>query len=75
MLTVSRVVITWTNPEADVELHVFEPDGQHCYSFANTTTNGGRLSQDCKGYGPEEYLIEKAGIFDGCFKVLFFSKG
>lgn len=54
------MVTRWANPEADVELHVFEPCGSHCYSMTNTTPNGGVLSCDCVGFGPEEYWIKRA---------------
>src|SRR4051812_38355824 len=53
-----RVTISWCNSEADVELHVYEPNGEHCYSFNNCTSNDGRLSLDCNGYGPEEYFLK-----------------
>eukprot|EP01126_Amoeba_proteus_P010983 TRINITY_DN14359_c0_g1_i7.p1 TRINITY_DN14359_c0_g1~~TRINITY_DN14359_c0_g1_i7.p1 ORF type:complete len:233 (-),score=43.95 TRINITY_DN14359_c0_g1_i7:124-822(-) len=68
-----RIVTKWANGEADVELHVCEPDGQKCYSMSNTTPNGGFLSCDCVGFGPEEYWIRKAvpGQYD--IKVKLFS--
>lgn len=48
---------------------MIEPDGQRCYSFCNKTTNGGRLSEDCCGYGPEEYFLPRADILDGVSTV------
>lgn len=35
-----RVVLTWDLDMTDVELHVIEPDGEHCHSFYNHTRNG-----------------------------------
>jgi len=35
-----RIVLTWDADMIDMELHVFEPDGQHCHSFHNHTKNG-----------------------------------
>lgn len=55
-----RVTIQWDNLEADVELHVYEPNEQHCYSMNKITTNGGVLSFDGIKNGPLEYTIRSA---------------
>jgi len=72
-----RVVLSWDTDMVDLELHVVEPDGQHCHSFHNHTTNGGLLSKDMGGgLGPESYLIRNAP--PGSYKItvkLFASKG
>eukprot|EP01125_Pyxidicula_operculata_P003671 TRINITY_DN1487_c2_g1_i2.p2 TRINITY_DN1487_c2_g1~~TRINITY_DN1487_c2_g1_i2.p2 ORF type:complete len:1435 (-),score=386.19 TRINITY_DN1487_c2_g1_i2:4641-8945(-) len=54
-----RVVLQW-HDNVDVELHVVQPSGERCYSFHNTTVEGGLISTDCTGFGPEEFIIRRA---------------
>jgi len=69
-----RIVLTWDADIIDLELHVFEPYGQHCHSFHNHTTNGGMLSKDMGGgLGPECYLIRNAPKGDYIVKVKLFA--
>lgn len=45
----------------DVDMHVFEPTGEHAYYQHNLTQMGGLVSRDfTQGYGPEEYVLKKA---------------
>jgi len=69
-----RIVCRWNDEQADVELHVLEPNGEKCFSLNNTTSNGGILSCDCVGLGPEEYMIRRAppGLYT--IKVKLFSR-
>jgi len=72
-----RITLSWDADMIDMELHVIEPDGQHCHSFHNHTLNGGIMSKDMTGgLGPESYLIKNA--IPGEYKVsvrLFATKG
>eukprot|EP01126_Amoeba_proteus_P001804 TRINITY_DN10551_c0_g1_i2.p1 TRINITY_DN10551_c0_g1~~TRINITY_DN10551_c0_g1_i2.p1 ORF type:complete len:195 (+),score=44.42 TRINITY_DN10551_c0_g1_i2:108-692(+) len=72
-----RIVLTWDMDMTDLELHVTEPNGEHCHSFYNHTINGGMLTKDMGcGLGPEVYLIRKA--IPGDYRVevkLFSSRG
>ena len=48
------VQLDWDN-EPDVDLHVFEPNGNHVY-YARRLGNVGLLDRDdVNGYGPEHY--------------------
>jgi hypothetical protein len=53
--------MSWDLDLTDVDLHVFEPDGEHAYYGHNRTTGGGLVSRDFReGYGPEEYVRRRA---------------
>eukprot|EP01124_Arcella_intermedia_P006117 TRINITY_DN13586_c0_g2_i3.p1 TRINITY_DN13586_c0_g2~~TRINITY_DN13586_c0_g2_i3.p1 ORF type:complete len:152 (+),score=36.90 TRINITY_DN13586_c0_g2_i3:176-631(+) len=68
-----RICMIWNDGTADVELHVIAPDGEKCYAMHNITKNGGILSSDCLGYGPEVFMIRtaKTGVYK-VFAKLFF---
>jgi len=68
-----RVSIVWDNGQANVELHIFEPNGQLCYTM-NNKTSGGLMSTDCIGYGPVVYAIRKAEKGTYMVKVKLFSR-
>lgn len=52
-----RVVLTWSNNDTDVDLHVFTPDGEECFYGHRRTKQLGKLSNDItQGYGPEEFM-------------------
>ncbi len=56
-----RISLSWDADLTDVDLHVFEPTGEHAYYSHNRTRMGGLVSRDFTGgYGPEEYLVKKA---------------
>ncbi len=56
-----RISLSWDLDLTDVDLHVFEPTGEHAYYGHNTTSMGGLVSRDFRdGYGPEEYVLRKA---------------
>jgi myo-inositol-hexaphosphate 3-phosphohydrolase len=56
-----RIVIEWTNDDADIDLWVIEPNGEKVYYSNKTSTSGGQISNDMTdGYGPEEYAIRRA---------------
>lgn len=55
-----QISVRW-NSNADVDLHVEEPNGEKCNYTHATTRNGGRLLNDnTTGYGPEEYQAVQA---------------
>jgi len=68
-----RIAISWDHPQANIELHVHEPNGKICYSMNNITPSGGILSADCNGYGPVIYSLRKAEIGIYNIKVKLFS--
>jgi tetratricopeptide (TPR) repeat protein len=53
------LVLTWDDPEADVDLHVHENNGQdHVWYRERESSNGGLLYYDITdGYGPEIYVL------------------
>ncbi|HWO18218.1 MAG TPA: VIT domain-containing protein [Kofleriaceae bacterium] len=56
-----RISLSWDLDLTDVDLHVFEPLGEHAYYGHNRTDMGGLVSRDFReGYGPEEYVLRKA---------------
>jgi Ca-activated chloride channel homolog len=56
-----RISLSWDLDLTDVDLHVFEPTGEHAYYAQNRTSMGGLVSRDFRdGYGPEEYVLRKA---------------
>ncbi|MDQ7826838.1 MAG: VIT domain-containing protein [Candidatus Eremiobacteraeota bacterium] len=56
-----RISMSWDADLTDVDLHVFEPGGDHAYYGHNLTDSGGLVSRDFReGYGPEEYVLKAA---------------
>lgn len=56
-----RISMSWDADLTDVDLHVFEPTGEHAYYGHNQTQIGGLVSRDfTQGYGPEEYVLRRA---------------
>ena len=56
-----RISLSWDADLTDVDLHVFEPSGEHAYYGHKQTEMGGLVSRDfTQGYGPEEYVIKRA---------------
>lgn len=63
-----RISMSWDADLTDVDLHVFEPTGEHAYYAHNLTTTGGLVSRDfTQGYGPEEYVLRKS--VPGTYKI------
>lgn len=62
-----RISMGWDADMTDVDLHVYEPTGEHaCYSHRETAI-GGLVSRDFRdGYGPEEYVLRRAraGVYE-----------
>lgn len=61
MPTDVRITIDWNHNETDIDLWVYDPDGEKA-SYQNTKTKiGGRMSRDLtQGYGPEEFMLKNA---------------
>lgn len=61
------VIIEWSTDNSDVDLHVFEPNGEECFYAHPSTSSGGKLTQDVtRGFGPEMYMIRdaaKSGLY------------
>lgn len=60
-----EVTLTWNTPTADLDLHIWNPHGEHCY-YGNMTTSDGFLNfDDTEGYGPEVFTSSDAtnGIY------------
>ena len=56
-----RLVIEWTNDDADIDLWVIEPNGERVYYSNKLSAAGGTISNDMTdGYGPEEYVMRRA---------------
>jgi hypothetical protein len=63
-----RIVIEWTNDDADIDLWVIEPTGEKTYYGNQTSMAGGTITNDMtNGYGPEEYVMRRA--IDGKYQV------
>ncbi|WP_231736361.1 hypothetical protein, partial [Sphingopyxis sp. HIX] len=63
-----RLVIEWTNDDADIDLWVIEPNGERVFYSNRLSAAGGTISNDMTaGYGPEEYVVRAAR--SGDYKV------
>ena len=68
-----RISMAWDLDLTDVDLHVFEPNGEHAYYGQNQTSGGGLVSRDFRqGYGPEEYVRRKAAAGDYIVKAHYY---
>lgn len=55
---VLRVLAAWDDNQAEVDLHIITPDGQHAYWSHPVLTNGGGLDVDSvDGPGPEMFTM------------------
>ena len=53
-----RVLAAWDDNQAEVDLHIITPDGQHAYWAHPTLTNGGGLDVgSVDGSGPEMFTM------------------
>ena len=68
-----RISMSWDADLTDVDLHVFEPTGEHAYYGHNRTAIGGLVSRDfTQGYGPEEYVLRRAQPGDYTIKTHYY---
>lgn len=71
-----RVSLSWDADLTDVDLHLFEPTGEHASYDHQRTRMGGLVSRDVtRGYGPEEYLVRRALPGDYTVKVHYYGSG
>lgn len=57
-----RIVMDWNVDDADIDLWVTEPSGEKASYSNQLTRSGGQVSNDMTdGYGPEQYLLKRAG--------------
>jgi len=57
-----EVVLWWNTPTADIDLHAWNPAGEHCY-YGNLSISDGFLDiDDLEGYGPETFAVETANV-------------
>ena len=69
-----RVVINWDTDISDMDLHVYDPYGGHCYFGHRLTRIGGHLSHDfTRGFGPEEFMTRQAVKGEYKVKAHYFS--
>eukprot|EP01090_Pellita_catalonica_P021160 TRINITY_DN7847_c0_g1_i1.p1 TRINITY_DN7847_c0_g1~~TRINITY_DN7847_c0_g1_i1.p1 ORF type:complete len:515 (-),score=100.90 TRINITY_DN7847_c0_g1_i1:23-1423(-) len=55
--------MAWDTDHTDIDLHVFEPCGEHIYFANKVSSKGGSLSRDfTQGYGPEVYTIKEGEL-------------
>ena len=63
-----RISMSWDADLTDIDLHVFEPTGEHANYAHQLTGIGGLVSRDFRqGYGPEEYVLRRA--VPGTYKI------
>mgnify|MGYP000611991595 CR=1 FL=1 len=68
-----RISMSWDADLTDIDLHVFEPTGEHAYYGHNRTQIGGLVSRDfTQGYGPEEYVLHRAYPGDYTVKAHYY---
>lgn len=68
-----RISLSWDADLTDIDLHVFEPSGEHAYYAHNRTRIGGLVSRDfTQGYGPEEYVLRRAMPGDYTIKAHYY---
>ena len=57
-----EVVLWWNTPNADLDLHAWNPAGEHCF-YGNDIISDGYLDiDDIEGYGPETFAVETANL-------------
>ena len=61
-----EVVLWWNTPTSDLDLHAWNPAGEHCY-YGNSVISDGFLDiDDVEGYGPETFAVQTAnsGVYE-----------
>ncbi len=57
-----EVVLWWNTPTSDLDLHAWNPNGEHCY-YGNMVISDGSLDiDDTEGYGPETFAVPTANV-------------
>jgi len=50
-----EVTLSWNTPTSDLDLHIWNPNGEHCYYWNMNITEGSLDIDDVEGYGPETF--------------------
>lgn len=68
-----RIVVDWNHNDTDIDLHVIDPNREECYYSHPDTKIGGHMSPDMtQGFGPEEFVLEKAKKGDYYIKIKYY---
>ncbi len=68
------MVLTWDDPRADIDLHVYEPEGEHVWFQHLQSRHGGFLYYDITdGFGPEIYTLGAAPKGEYDIKLVYYS--
>ncbi|NYZ77181.1 DUF2135 domain-containing protein [Candidatus Micrarchaeota archaeon] len=68
------VTLTWETDGNDVDLHIYDPSGNHAYYSYLAGIPGGNLDLDDRdGYGPETFTMEHAVPGEYTVKVRYYS--
>ncbi len=61
-----EVVLWWNTPTSDIDLHAWNPDGEHCYYGYSVISDGFLDIDDTEGFGPETFAVQTAntGVYD-----------
>lgn len=72
-----RFVLNWETDANDVDLHVWDGDGQHAFFGSKQMPSGGELLADVTtGYGPEAFVIyERRSEFPYRIMAHYYSRG
>jgi len=63
-----RVLIDWNHNDTDIDLWIYEPNGDKSYYKHKKTKIGGLMSNDMTaGFGPEQYILKNA--LNGKYKI------
>ncbi|MBD3369183.1 PEGA domain-containing protein [Candidatus Fermentibacteria bacterium] len=55
-----EVTLTWNTPTSDIDLHVYNPEGEHCCWTSTSISDGFLDIDDTQGYGPETFTADSA---------------
>lgn len=53
-----EVTLSWNTPTSDLDLHIWNPDGEHCYYGNMEITDGSLDIDDTEGFGPETFTAD-----------------
>jgi len=54
------ITLSWNTPTSDIDLHVWNPHGEHCFYGNQQITEGFLDIDDVEGYGPETFTATSA---------------
>ena len=68
------VTLTWDTDRTDIDMHVYDPEGNHAWYHALTGIPGGSLDiDDTDGFGPETFTMETATPGEWVVKVRYYN--